>query len=92
MELRHFEHAADLLRKYHAQDAFCILAEDATALQAHLEPILEDDEVVVYGLNGPPVKVRSHQLSLPAGGCQAAAQVNIWDSPAAISKHHSHNI
>ncbi|KAK9841255.1 hypothetical protein WJX74_002633 [Apatococcus lobatus] len=62
MDLKHFQHAADLLRKYRAQDALCVLAEDATALQAHLEPILEDSSVVVYGLNGPPVKVSSCQI------------------------------
>lgn len=57
MELRHFQHAADVLSKYHAQDACCMLAEDATALQAHLEPVLEGNSVTVYGLNGLPVQV-----------------------------------
>lgn len=57
MELRHFEHAAELLKLYGAPDAFCVLAEDATALQVHLEAVLVEGDVLVYGLNGEAVKV-----------------------------------
>lgn len=41
IEERHFQHAAELLRQYGARDSFCVLTEDATALQVHLEPVME---------------------------------------------------
>lgn len=58
MERRHFQHVKELLALYNAEAEFCVLAEDATALQVHLEAVREGDKVLVYGLNGGAVQVR----------------------------------
>ena len=58
MEERHFQHAAQLLKDYGCSGVPCMVAEDASALQVRLEPIIEQcNQITIYDLNGPCLQV-----------------------------------